>query len=62
MLEPGCVDFNLLKDTCIIMIAPFDLFGQGKYSYTFRMTCEESEKLELQDGAKRKDPHHKEAG
>ena len=53
MLEPGCVDFNLLKDTCIIMIAPFDLFGQGKYRYTFRMTCEESEKLELQDGAKR---------
>ncbi|MCI5595921.1 MAG: Rpn family recombination-promoting nuclease/putative transposase [Lachnospiraceae bacterium] len=53
MLEPGCVDFNLLKDTYIIMIAPFDLFGQGKYRYTFRMTCEESEELELQDGAKR---------
>lgn len=53
MLEPGCIDFNLLKDTCIIMIAPFDLFGQEKYRYTFRMTCEESEELELQDGAKR---------
>ena len=50
MLEPGSINFNLLKDIYIIMIAPFDLFEQGKFRYTFRMKCEESEELNLEDG------------
>lgn len=29
---------------------PFDLFGLGKYQYTFRTYCEEDKNLELQDG------------
>ena len=41
LLEPGTVSFNKLNNTCIIMITPFDLFGQGKYQYTFRSDREE---------------------
>ena len=35
------------------MIAPFDLFGEGKYQYTFQMKCLESENLWLEDGVTR---------
>lgn len=52
LLEPG-EDYCGLKDTYIIMIMPFDLFGEGKYKYTFRMTCDEVEGLALEDGAVR---------
>ena len=31
LLEPGSKDFNLLNDSCFILIAPFDLFGRGLY-------------------------------
>lgn len=31
-------------------ITPFDLFGKGKYVYTFRQYCEEDRDLELRDG------------
>ena len=51
LLEPGTVTFNKLNNTCIIMITPFDLFGLGKYQYTFRSYCEEDKDLELGDGA-----------
>ena len=51
LLEPGTVNFNKLNNTCIIMITPFDLFGLGKYQYTFRSYCEEDKDLELGDGA-----------
>ena len=37
----------------VIFISPFDLFGQKKYRYTFRMQCEEIPGLELKDGATR---------
>ena len=37
----------------VIFIAPFDLFGQEKYMYTFRMTCDEVPGLELKDGGVR---------
>ena len=37
----------------IFIIAPFDLFGQEKYMYTFRMTCDEVPGLELKDGGVR---------
>ncbi len=53
LLEPGCISFNRLNDAYVIMIMPFDLFGLGKYQYTFRTYCEEDKELELQDGAVR---------
>ena len=53
LLEPGSVNFNLLNDTCLILIAPFDLFGKDLYRYTFSGTCEECLELRLQDGAVR---------
>lgn len=53
LLEPGSVDFNLLNDTCLILITPFDLFGKGLYRYTFSGVCEECPELRLRDGAVR---------
>ena len=35
------------------MIMPFDLFGEGKYKYTFHMSCDEIPGLKLRDGATR---------
>ena len=51
LLEPGSVDFNLLNDSCFILIAPFDLFGRGLYRYTFEGVCRECPDLRLEDGA-----------
>ena len=31
LLEPGVPNYNLLNNSFIIMIMPFDLFGYGKY-------------------------------
>lgn len=53
LLEPGSIDFNKLNDVFIIIIAPFDLFGKGLYKYTFKMKCEESSDIDLNDGATR---------
>ncbi len=53
LLEPGVRSFNHLNDVCVIMIMPFDPFGEGKYCYTFRNTCVEDKELELPDGAVR---------
>ena len=53
LLEPGVVDFNLLNNSILIVIAPFDIFGYKKYKYTFRMKCDEVENLELGDGITR---------
>ena len=53
LLEPGVTNFNLLNNTYIIMITPFDLFGAGKYCYTFHAYCKEDKDLRLQDGATR---------
>ncbi len=53
LLEPGSIDFNLLNDSCFIMIAPFDLFGKGLYRYTFEEVCRECPELKLEDGAVR---------
>lgn len=53
LLKPGVVDFNELNDIFIIIITPFDLFGQDRYLYTFQMQCEEVPGLHLQDGAAR---------
>ena len=53
LLEIGETDFNVLNDSYMILIVPFDLFGKGKYKYTFRMQCEEDSSLGLNDGAVR---------
>ena len=52
MLHPG-EDYSQLKDAYVIMIMPFDLFGEGKYKYTFHMRCDEIPGLKLHDGATR---------
>ena len=53
LLEPGSISFNKLNDSYLIMIMPFDLFGQGRYRYTFRSYCKEDKNLMLNDGAVR---------
>lgn len=53
LLEPGIPDYNLLNDSYIIMIMPFDLFGYGKYQYTFKAVCREVPEYSLDDGAVR---------
>ena len=53
LLEPGSKDFDLLNDTCFILIAPFDVFGRGLYRYNFEGTCRECPDLKIEDGARR---------
>ncbi|MDE5891453.1 MAG: Rpn family recombination-promoting nuclease/putative transposase [Acetatifactor sp.] len=53
LLEPGCNNFNQLNDSCMILVAPFDLFGYGLYRYTFGGQCKEIPGLMLPDGATR---------
>ena len=53
LLAPGEVDFNNIKNTTIIMITPFDMFGLGKYVYAFEYGCTDFPELKLEDGARR---------
>ena len=53
LLPPGERNFNRLNDSCMILIAPFDLFGRKLYRYTFEGTCRECPDLKLNDGSKR---------
>ena len=53
LLEPGSIRFNLLNDSYIIIITPYDVFGLGKYRYTFRARCDEELSCILPDGAVR---------
>ena len=53
LLEPGVPNYNLLNRSFIILIMTFDLFGCGKYCYTFRPECQEVPGCILQDGATR---------
>ena len=53
LLKSGDESFNLLNDTFNIIITPFDLFGEGKYCYTFHARCDENPSLVLEDGATR---------
>ena len=53
LLAPGTISFNKLNNTYIIMITPYDLFGESKYCYTFVPCCREDKSIELQDGAVR---------
>lgn len=53
LLPTGIINYNQLKDSCIIMITPYDLFGHGKYQYTFEPMCREVPGLKLEDGTRR---------
>ena len=53
LLGPGSKDFNQLNASCMIPVAPFDLFGYGLYRYTFVWQCKEVPGLTLRDGATR---------
>ncbi|MBQ7919763.1 MAG: Rpn family recombination-promoting nuclease/putative transposase [Lachnospiraceae bacterium] len=53
LLEPGETDFNKLNNSCMVFIAPFDIFGRGLYRYTFEGVCRECPDLKLNDGALR---------
>lgn len=53
LLAPGEVEFNALNKVFIIIIMPFDLFGQGLYKYSFQMQCDEIPGLLLEDDAYR---------
>lgn len=52
-MEPGSIHFSLLNDTYIIVITPYDIFGLGKYKYTFQARCSEDLTCVLPDGAVR---------
>ncbi len=45
-------DYSELPDTYVIFICDFDLFGEGKYCYTFEQRCKEDNGLYLQDGSR----------
>lgn len=51
LLEPGVPDYNFLNTTYIILIATFDIFGYGKYQYTFEAACKEVPECMLGDKA-----------
>ncbi|MBP3664302.1 MAG: Rpn family recombination-promoting nuclease/putative transposase [Tyzzerella sp.] len=53
LLEPGIPNYNILNESYIIIIMSFDFFGQGKYVYTFKPSCQEVPGLVLNDGAVR---------
>lgn len=53
LLSPGVIDYNEMNDCYIIIISPFDLVGQGKFRYTFRMRCDENPEYCLEDGGVR---------
>ena len=49
MLEKGIV-YTKLRDSYVIMICPFDPYGQGRHIYTFTNRCKEDTDLEMGDG------------
>ena len=53
LLEPGIPNYNLLNTTYIILITTFDLFGYGKYQYTFEARCREEPGCVLENQAVR---------
>lgn len=53
LLLPGTASYNELNDVYVIIISPFDLFGKGRYKYTFTMDCVEVPGIRLNDGATR---------
>lgn len=44
------MDYEKLKQSFVIFICNFDLFGQRKYVYKFENTCQDNYNLKLEDG------------
>ena len=53
LLKSGEQKFDNLNTTYIVVICGFDLFGLGKYKYTFENRCEEVPELVLGDECKK---------
>ncbi len=53
IMPRGEVDYSRLPDGIIIFICTFDLFGMGRYCYTFENRCLEQPELSLGDGTKK---------
>ncbi len=49
LLKSGEESFDHLNPSYIVVICDFDLYGHGKYRYTFRNQCQEIRGLELGD-------------
>lgn len=52
LLNPGIPSYDLLNESYIIIIMTFDIFGEGKYQYTYVPICKETGRT-LQDGTTR---------
>lgn len=52
MLEKGVV-YEELVESYVVMICLFDLYGEGRYMYTFTNRCKENPELEMGDGTTR---------
>ena len=46
-------DYDTLNDSYIIFICLSDLFGKGRYRYSFENICKEDTEVMLNDGAKK---------
>ncbi len=53
ILPAGERDYSKLNDCMIIFICTFDLFGRGRYCYTFENCCIEEPDLALGDGMRK---------
>lgn len=52
LLEKG-VEYQNLKESCVLFVCTFDPFGKGRCRYTFENTCKEDPDLILNDGTKK---------
>ena len=50
LLPEGTIDYNRLSDLCMIVIAGFDMGGEGRYRYTVRRMYEGYPDKEVYDG------------
>ena len=50
LLPEGTIDYNRLSDLCMIVIAGFDMGGEGKYRYTVRRMYEGYPDKDVYDG------------
>ena len=42
--------YDMLPDSYVVLICPFDFYGKGMHRYTFRNCCKECDGLEMDDG------------
>lgn len=53
ILPAGEKDYGRLNDSMVIFICTFDLFGRGRFCYTFENRCIEEPDLALGDGVRK---------